>query len=51
MIKIKNALTKLSALPLALLTLVLFVNANTVSSGLIYQPKLPKDLNKFQILK
>lgn len=51
MLKIRKTLTKLSTLSLSFLAMVLFVNANTVSSGLIYQPVLPKDLNKFRLFR
>lgn len=45
--KVYPILAKMTA---AMMFLVLFVNANSASCHMIYQPKAPEGLNKFKMI-
>lgn len=51
MLNLKFYSKKLAVALMTFLSAVLFVNANTVSSTVIYQPEAPKELNRFSIIK
>lgn len=51
MTKFKIHSKNLAVALMTFLSAVLFVNANTVSSTVIYQPEAPKELNRFNIIK
>lgn len=48
---IKFRFEKIASLAVLFLSAVLFVNANTASSGLIHQPKAPDSLKRFSKIK
>lgn len=51
MTSIKTKFQKLASFAAFFLTAVLFVNANTASSGLVYQPKAPNSLDRFSKIR
>mgnify|MGYP005770463571 CR=1 FL=1 len=51
MTKTKSLLTKFASTIAFFFSAVLCVNANTASSGFIYQPKAPAGLNRFSKIR
>ncbi|MGI5958595.1 MAG: cyclic lactone autoinducer peptide [Massiliimalia sp.] len=47
----KVFLTKVAAMAASCLTAVLFVSANSASSGVLHQAKAPKELDRFSKIK
>lgn len=48
---INNGINKIASLAVLFFSAVLFVSANTASSGLIYHPTAPDDLKRFSVIK
>lgn len=51
MTKAKTLFTKMAAAAAFFLSAVLFVSANTASSGVVHQPKAPESLRRFSKIK
>lgn len=51
MTKVKSLITKFAAAAAFFFSAMLFVGANTASSGMIHQPKAPETLRRFSKLK
>ena len=51
MTKAKSLITKFAAAAAFFFSAMLFVGANTASSGMIHQPKAPQTLRRFSKLK
>lgn len=49
--KIKNIMKKVSPAIVGCLTLVLAINANTVSCFILNEPKEPKSIQRFKLFK
>ena len=51
MTKAKSLITKFAAAAAFFFSAMLFVGANTASSGMIHQPKAPESLRRFSKIK